>query len=117
MLGAAADDLVYEETDALFNLGVERTRSRRYLLATSASFTTTEVRYHVAAETVAPWTLILPREQDHEYHVEHRMGEGADSSSTSGPTAAAGGTSASSPRPGGTAPGKVDGAASRTATT
>ena len=78
VLGAAADDLVYEETDALFNLGVERTRSRRYLLATSASFTTTEVRYHAAAETVAPWTLILPREQDHEYHVEHWMGEGAD---------------------------------------
>ena len=78
VLGAAADDLVYEETDALFNLGVERTRSRRYLLATSASFTTTEVRYHAAAETGAPWTLILPREQDHEYHVEHWMGEGAD---------------------------------------
>ena len=78
VLGAAADDLVYEETDALFNLGVERTRSRRYLLATSASFTTTEVRYHAAAETGAPWTLILAREQDHEYHVEHWMGEGAD---------------------------------------
>ena len=78
VLGASADDLVYEETDALFNLGVERTRSRRYLLATSASFTTTEVRYHAAAETGAPWTLILPRQQDHEYHVEHWMGEGAD---------------------------------------
>ena len=61
VLGAAADDLVYEETDALFNLGVERTRSRRYLLATAASFTTTEVRYHAAAETDAPWTLILAR--------------------------------------------------------
>ena len=78
VLGAAADDLVYEETDALFNLGVERTRSRRYLLATAASFTTTEVRYHAAAETGGPWTLILAREQDHEYHVEHWMGEGAD---------------------------------------
>jgi oligopeptidase B len=78
VLGAVADDLVYEETDALFNLCVERTRSRRYLLATSASFTTTEVRYHDAAETGAPWTLILAREQDHEYHVEHWMGEGAD---------------------------------------
>ncbi len=78
VLGAADDDLVYEETDALFNLGVERTRSRRYLLATSGSFTTTEVRYHAAAEAGAPWTLILPREQDHEYHVDHWMSEGAD---------------------------------------
>ena len=37
VLGAAADELVYEETDALFNLGVERTRSRRYLSPPRAS--------------------------------------------------------------------------------
>jgi len=77
-LGATADDLLYEETDALFNLGVERTRSRRYLFATSASFTTTEVRYCPAADTAAPWTVIVPREHDHEYHVDHWMGAGAE---------------------------------------
>ena len=70
-LGASVDDLAYEETDALFNLGVERTRSRAYLLASSASFTTTEVRYLRSADQVGAWQLLLAREHDHEYHVDH----------------------------------------------
>ncbi len=70
-LGATADDLLYEETDAMFNLSVERTRSRRYLLAVSASFTTTEVRYLPADRPGDPWALLLSRQQDHEYHVDH----------------------------------------------
>src|SRR5206468_1514661 len=70
-LGAIADDLVYEEQDALFNLGVERSRSLTYLFASSASFTTTEVRYLPAREPAAPWQVLLAREKDHEYHVDH----------------------------------------------
>jgi oligopeptidase B len=76
-LGGAVDDLVLEEKDALFNLGVERGRSRRYLLAASHSFTTTEVRYLPAADPGGDWRLILPREHNHEYHVDHWMGPGA----------------------------------------
>jgi oligopeptidase B len=76
-LGAAVDDLLFEEKDALFNLGVERGRSRRYLFASSQSFTTTEVRCLPAAEPGGEWRLILPREHNHEYHVEHWMGPGA----------------------------------------
>ncbi len=70
-LGATADDLVYEEPDALFNLGVERSRSKAYLFASSASFTTTEIRYLPAREPAAPWQVLVPREKDHEYHVGH----------------------------------------------
>jgi oligopeptidase B len=70
-LGACADDLLYEETDALFNLHVERTRSLFWVLASSGSFTTTEVRYLPAATPSASWRLLLPREKDHEYHVDH----------------------------------------------
>ena len=70
-LGAAVDELVYEEGDALFHLTVERTRSLAYLLATSSSFTTTEVRYAAAGTPAAPWSVILPREHEHEYHVDH----------------------------------------------
>ena len=75
-LGATADELLLEEKDALFNLGVERGRSRRYVFASSASFTTTEVRYLAAADPEGEWTVILPREHNHEYHVEHWMGDG-----------------------------------------
>src|SRR5262245_25250922 len=77
-LGAETGELLYEETNALFHLGIERSRSRRYLFATSASFTTTEVRYLPAAEPAAAWRLVLAREQDHEYHVDHWTGGGAE---------------------------------------
>jgi oligopeptidase B len=75
-LGAAvADDpLLYEESDALFRLGVWRARSRALLFAASASFTTTEVRWLPAAEPGADWCVVLPREHDHEYAVDHAPG-------------------------------------------
>jgi oligopeptidase B len=77
-LGATADDLLYEEPDALFRLGVWRSRSLAYLFAMSASFTTSEVRYAAAHEPDVAWRLILPREKDHEYHVDHGRGPGGD---------------------------------------
>jgi oligopeptidase B len=70
-LGQAVDQLIYEERDALFHLHVERTRSLAYLLAASASFTTTEVRYLPAGEPSADWQTVLTREKGHEYHVDH----------------------------------------------
>jgi oligopeptidase B len=77
-LGATADDLVYEETDALFRLDVGRSRSLAYLFAASASFTATEVRYLRAAEPTGAWTVLLPREPEHEYDVDHGTGPGGD---------------------------------------
>src|SRR3989304_2999383 len=49
-LGAPADELIYEETDPLFRLHVERSRSRSWLFATSASFTSTGGRCLPAAD-------------------------------------------------------------------
>jgi oligopeptidase B len=70
-LGSAVDELVYEERDALFNLHVERSRSLAYLFAISSSFTTTECRYLLTSTPTAPWVVLLPREHDHEYQVDH----------------------------------------------
>ena len=77
-LGApiAEDAFLYEETDALFRLGVWRSRSRAMLLAGSNSFTTTELRWLPAAEPTASWRLILARQHDHEYWVDHGPGPG-----------------------------------------
>src|SRR3989338_3135432 len=77
-LGAPADELIYEETDPLFRLHVERSRSRSWLFATSASFTSTEVRCLPAADPGGAWRVILPREPDHEYDVDHGTGPGGD---------------------------------------
>jgi len=79
-LGApiATDTFLYEETDALFRLGVWRSRSKALLFAGSGSFTTTEIRWLPAAEPTAAWHLILAREHDHEYAVDHGIGAGGD---------------------------------------
>jgi oligopeptidase B len=77
-LGApvSSDAFLYEETDALFRLGVWRSRSRAMVLAGSNSFTTTEWRWLPATDPSAVWRLILARQHDHEYWVDHGAGPG-----------------------------------------
>ncbi len=70
-LGASADDLLFEEGDELFRLGVWRSRSRRYLFNMSRSFTSAEARYLVADDPGGTWRMIASREKDHEYDVDH----------------------------------------------
>jgi oligopeptidase B len=64
-------DLVYEEGDAAFNVGVERTRSGEYLLLEIASLTTSEVRYVPADRPGGEWRLIAVRVPEQEYEVDH----------------------------------------------
>jgi len=70
-LGAEEHALVYEEQDPAFNIGVERTLSRAYLVLDVASLTTSEARYLSAAEPLGEWKLVAPRIPDQEYEVEH----------------------------------------------
>ncbi len=67
----ASDELIYEETDELFRVGVSRTKSGGYLVITSASFTASEVRYLAAETPDKEWRLVSPRRSMHEYYVEH----------------------------------------------
>ncbi|MBK5295084.1 MAG: S9 family peptidase [Acidobacteriia bacterium] len=73
-IGAAAHDLVYEEKDERFRLGAGRTRSRKYILLESGSHTATEVRYLEAADPTGQWKLVAPRQDEHEYEVDHHDG-------------------------------------------
>src|SRR5687767_161629 len=68
---AGADELVYEEKDEMFNIGVERSRSRGYVFLTSSSHTTSEVRYVPAGRPAEAFKVILPREAGHEYYADH----------------------------------------------
>ncbi len=68
----AADELIYEETDERFRVGVARTRSLAYLLLTTASHTASEVRYLGADNPEGEWGLMAPREENHEYYADHR---------------------------------------------
>jgi len=69
--GIVGSDLVYEETDQLFRIGVERSRSRAFLFLGAGSFTSSEWRYLPADEPLGAWQMMMPREKDHEYAVEH----------------------------------------------
>ena len=71
-LGSSAPDpLLYEETDERFRVDVERTRSGAYILLVCVSHTTSEVRYLPAAQPESSFRLVAPREDAHEYYVEH----------------------------------------------
>jgi len=74
-VGSADDELVFEERDARFSIGVHRSRSRGYLFLDSHSATTSESYAIPADEPTAAPRVIAPRQHEHEYHVDHRGDE------------------------------------------
>jgi oligopeptidase B len=70
----ADDELVYQDDDERFNLSAGRTRDGRYLVMESASHTTSESWVLSADEPDEKFALISPREDEHEYSVDHRNG-------------------------------------------
>jgi oligopeptidase B len=74
VLGGDKDDLVYEEKDELYRLSLRRSRDKAYLFVTSASSTTTEVRYLRSDRPGDALTVVLPRANEHRYSVSHRDG-------------------------------------------
>jgi oligopeptidase B len=72
--GAAKPDLVYEEKDELFRIGCGRTKDKQYILLESGATDSREYRYLPAGQPLAKFKVLLPREKDHKYDVEHRNG-------------------------------------------
>ncbi len=72
VLGTDKYDLVYEEKDELFDIGVGRSRDKAIIQLEAASKTSTESRYIPATNPNAEWKVIVPRQPDHEYDVAHR---------------------------------------------
>jgi oligopeptidase B len=66
-----ADELVYEEKDERFSIGAGRSRSRQYIFMQVASQTASEVRYIPADAATASWTVMIPRQPEIEYDVDH----------------------------------------------
>ena len=72
VLGTDQSDLVYEEKDELFDIGVGRSRDKAVILLEAASKTSSESRYLPADNPTADLKVVLPRQPDHEYDVDHR---------------------------------------------
>jgi oligopeptidase B len=67
----AHDQLVYEETDETFSCFVLKTKSKQYIMIGSQQTLATEFRYLEADDPQGEFTLLLPREREHEYWVDH----------------------------------------------
>ena len=72
VLGTAKYDLVYEEKDELFDIATGRTRDKAVIILQIVSKTSTEVRYIPADKPDAPLKVVLARQPDHEYDLDHR---------------------------------------------
>ena len=68
------DTLIHEEQDERFNLGVGKTRDRKYLLMEAGSHTTNECSYLPADTPDGAFKVIAPRMDEQEYYVDHRHG-------------------------------------------
>lgn len=69
-----APELLWEESDELFYIGVSRTKDRRYLKVLAYSTDTYECRYLAADEPDGAFAVLLPRQKGHRYTFEHRDG-------------------------------------------
>jgi oligopeptidase B len=67
----AEDVLVFEESDETFSCWVGRSKSGRYLWIGSSQTLATEIRFLDAFQPDGDFRVILPRQRDHEYSVEH----------------------------------------------
>src|SRR4029450_4303535 len=64
--------LIYEEKDALYSIGVDRSRDQQFIFAGSFSSRTTEFRFLPASDPNGEWRLIAPRRNEVRYYPEHR---------------------------------------------
>lgn len=74
VLGSEKTDLVVEEKDELFDLGAGRSRDKAMILIGSYSKTSNEFRYIPASKPTEEARIILARQADHEYDVDHHGG-------------------------------------------
>lgn len=68
------DELLYEETDELFWLGLGKTRDERWIVVSSGSKDTTELRVIDADDPEAAPRVVLPRQSGIEMSLDHRHG-------------------------------------------
>jgi len=67
----AADAMVFEEPDPLFNVELTKSKDRAYLFINAESFTSSDARFLSAAQPTGQWQVLAPRAPDVLYTVEH----------------------------------------------
>lgn len=67
-------EMLYEERDELYRVGVDRTSDKKYILFQTASSITDEARLLRSDDPDGTFKILYPREVGHEYSVDHREG-------------------------------------------
>ena len=65
----ATDTLVYEEQDDSFYMGVQRSKTDRFVYIVVQSTVSSEYRYAAVGDPSLTFKVAVPRERDHEYHL------------------------------------------------
>ncbi len=67
----AEDQLVYQEDDETFVAYIFKTKSKKFLMIVASHTNSQEYRYLEADQPFGDFKIFLPREREHEYHVDH----------------------------------------------
>ena len=70
---SSCDQIVYEEEDDSFYMGLSRTRSEKYICISIESTVSSEQRYTLASDP-AEFTVLAARQRDFEYSADHLNG-------------------------------------------
>ncbi len=73
-LGAEVFELIYNEKDELFDIGIGKTRDKTYLVVEAEAKDTAEARYLRADDPQGEFRVLVPREKGHRYYLDHRDG-------------------------------------------
>ena len=72
VLGSASYEPLYDEKDELYDIRIDKTRDKKYILLGIDSKDTTEFRWLRADHPRDHFAVFLPREKKHRYYVDHR---------------------------------------------
>jgi oligopeptidase B len=75
LVGTDGKDLVFEEKNELFDLGAGRSLDKKVIFLGSYAKTSREIRYLPADHPTGALNVVLPRQEGHEYDVDHYEGQ------------------------------------------
>jgi len=75
VVGTDKNELLYEEKDELFDIGAGESLDKKMIFLGSAAKTSREFRYLPANNPTGDFKIILPRQDGHEYDVDHYNGQ------------------------------------------
>lgn len=74
VVGTDKNEILYEEKDELFDLGAGRSLDKKMIFVGSYAKTSREFRYLDAGNPTGTFKVVLPRQDGHEYDVDHYNG-------------------------------------------